>query len=435
MKWAIVCCVGVLLAWALVAGRLGRWRITAPMVMVLGGMIIGLAGLAVQAGAVGAVASGGDQLPETVDLAIVTTVLNNPVTERIAELILALVLFVDSFEIRRGVLGHEPVLAARLLALALPVSLFLGFALGLLLFPNVAPAVVLVLVCAVMPIDLAPAAGVLRDERLPERVRNVLNVESGYNDGFVAPVFVFAITLAGSTSHANSPEAALSEAVPASLIAIGVGAAVGGIAGLLMRACAARDLTTTHALRFGVVCIPLLTYALAALAHGNGFVAAFVAGIAFRAARGEVAHREVALSEDVAALASYVMWFVLGVCAVLVIGLTTWQAWVFGLAALTVLRIVPVLGALLGSTLTWPDRWLVALLGPRGIATIVFALLAFYDVSGEAEQMLALSTMTVAVIGSFLLHGLGSGFVAERYARRAARTGAAEKASTTVAPD
>lgn len=432
MRWAIVYCVGVLLAWALVAGRLGRWRITAPMVMVFGGMIIGLAGLVVQAGAV---VGGGEQLPETVDLAIVTTVLNNPLAERIAELILALVLFVDSFEIRRGVFGHEPALAARLLALALPASLLLGYALGLFLFPHLAPAVVLVLVCAVMPTDLGPAAGVLRDERLPERVRNVLNVESGYNDGFVAPVFVFALTLAGSTSHASSPQHALEEALPASLNAIGVGAAVGGIAGLLMRVSAARDLTTTHALRFGVVCIPLLTYALAALAHGNGFVAAFVAGIAFRAARGEVAHREVGLSEDVAALTSYVMWFVLGVCAVLVIGLTSWQAWVFGLAALTVLRIVPVLGALLGSTLSWSDRWLVALLGPRGTATIVFALLAFYEFAGEEEQMLALSTMTVAVIGSFLLHGLGSGFVAERYARRAARPGPVEKASTTVATD
>ena len=88
-----------------------------------------------------------------------------------------------------------------------------------------------------------------------------------------------------------------------------------------------------------------------------------------------------------------------------------------------------------GSTLSWPDRWLVALLGPRGTATIVFALLAFYEFAGEEEQMLALSTMTVAVIGSFLLHGLGSGFVAERYARRAARPGPVEKASTTVATD
>ena len=80
VRWAIVYCVGVLLAWALVAGRLGRWRITAPMVVVFGGMIIGLAGLVVQAGAV---VGGGEQLPETVDLAIVTTVLNRPNVSRV----------------------------------------------------------------------------------------------------------------------------------------------------------------------------------------------------------------------------------------------------------------------------------------------------------------------------------------------------------------
>lgn len=427
MRWAVVSCVALVLLWALSADWLARRRISGPMVMVTGGMALGLAGLLTSLMS--------DGVQDTIDLKILDAVLGGPTAQRVAELVLALLLFVDAFAIRRGFFGGYKRLSTRLLVIALPLSVALGLGLGLLLFPQMPWSVVLVLVCLVVPTDLAPTTGILRDSRIPDRVRDVLNVESGYNDGFIAPLFVFALTLAGSSSHASSPEAALQEAVPASLIAIGVGAAVGGIAGLLMRVSAARDLTTTHALRFGVVCIPLLTYALAALAHGNGFVAAFVAGIAFRAARGEVAHREVGLSEDVAALTSYVMWFVLGVCAVLVIGLTSWQAWVFGLAALTVLRIVPVLGALLGSTLSWPDRWLVALLGPRGTATIVFALLAFYEFAGEEEQMLALSTMTVAVIGSFLLHGLGSGFVAERYARRAARTGAAEKASTTVAPD
>ncbi len=352
VRWVIVCGVTVVLVWALFARLLGSRRISAPMVMVLGGMVVGAASPLVQASS---------SAPLTLDLAVASSVLNGPVAEQIAEVILALVLFVDSFEIRRGVFGHEPRIAARLLGVALPLGLALGLGLGVLLFPQVSPAVVLVLVCAVMPTDLAPAAGILKDARLPERVRNVLNVESGYNDGLVAPVFVFALTLAGSRSHASTPQAALEEAVPAALIAVAVGVAVGGLAGLGMRRSVAGDLSTTHALRYGVVCLPLLTYALASEAHGNGFVAAFVAGIAFRSARGEAAHREVELSEDVAALASYVMWFVLGVCSVLVLGAVgSWPVLVFGLAALTVLRIVPVVLALLGSSLSWWDRWLVA---------------------------------------------------------------------------
>lgn len=405
--------VGVLLCWAVAGDWLGRRRISAPMVMVLGGMMLGLGGYAMALTG---------RYDETLDLQILVTVFGGPTPQRIAELILSVLLFVDSFAIRRGVLGHEPRLASRLLLLALPLSMAMAFALGLVLFGVGSWVIVLLLVCLVVPTDLAPAANIVKDERIPERVRDALNVESGYNDGLIAPVFVFALTLAGATSHASTPESALREAVPASLIAVGVGAGVGLVAGWLMRAAVTRQLSSSHAVRFGVVGVPLLTFALAGEAHGNGFVAAFVAGIAFRAARGEVAHKEVVLAEEVATLASYVMWFILGACSVIVlVALTSWQTWVFGIAALTIVRIVPVLLALLGSSLSTPDRWLVAALGPRGVATIVFAMLAFNDVPDENAQGLILSTMVLTVVGSLLLHGVGAAYLAERHGRRAVR--------------
>lgn len=404
-------CVAVVLCWALAGDWLTKRRVSAPMVMVLGGMLLAAGGF------VAALAAAGGT-PNTPDLQILVAVLDGTGPQQVAELILALLLFVDSFEIRRGVFGHEPRLASRLLVLALPLSIALGLGLGLLLFPGVPWAVVLVLVCIVVPTDLAPAASIVKDARLPERVRDALNVESGYNDGFVAPLFVFALTLAGSSSHASTPAQALEEAVPASLIAVAVGALLGAGLGGLMRLVVARGISSSHWLRYGVVCVPLLTYAVASQLHGNGFVAAFVAGIAFRTVRGELAHREVVLAEEVAALSSYVMWFVLGVCAVFVmVSMTTWQVVVFGVAALTLVRIVPVLIALLGSSLRWSDRWLVALLGPRGIATIVFALLAFNDFGSDEFRVLALATMTVTVLGSLLMHGVGAGYAADRYQR------------------
>lgn len=411
MRWAVVSCVALVLLWALSADWLARRRISGPMVMVTGGMALGLAGLLTSLMS--------DGVQDTIDLKILDAVLGGPTAQRVAELVLALLLFVDAFAIRRGFFGGYKRLSTRLLVIALPLSVALGLGLGLLLFPQMPWSVVLVLVCLVVPTDLAPTTGILRDSRIPDRVRDVLNVESGYNDGFIAPLFVFALTLAGSSSHASSPEAALQEAVPASLIAIVVGAALGALVGWVMKQVVRRGISSSHAVRFGIVGLPLLTYAVAMEAHGNGFVAAFVAGIAFRATRGEGAHREVLLAEEVATLAAYVMWFVMGVCAsVVVVSLTSWQALVFGLAALTVVRIVPVLVSLIGSSMPHDERRLVALLGPRGIATIVFALLAFNDFGDAEAQILTLSVMSVTVVGSLLLHGIGAPIIADRYARK-----------------
>ncbi|GAB95781.1 NhaP-type Na+/H+ or K+/H+ antiporter [Kineosphaera limosa] len=404
MTTAILACGAVLLIWALAAEQLRTWRITAPMVMVAGGLAVGAAS------ALGIVS-------QDFDLKIANQVLTGRTAQQIAEVILALVLFVDSFEIRRGILGHEPKPASRLLFLALPLSILLGTAAGLWAFPALSVAAVLAIVCAVVPTDMAPAADILKDKRFPERVRNVLNVESGYNDGIVAPIFIFALTLAGNTSHAATPQAALAEALPASLKAIVVGVA----SGLLMRFVVARGWSSSTALRVGVVTIPLLAYALAFTWHGNGFVAAFVAGLAFRAARGHLAHSEIDLTEDLAALTGYVMWFVLGVCSVIAMQvLFSWQVALFPLAALTVVRIVPVLLCLLGSSMPLRDRMLVALLGPRGIATIVFGLLAFADLPAN-ESETALAAMVVTVLASFVLHGVGAPFIARVYERRAAQ--------------
>lgn len=417
MATAILCCTGVLLLWALFSKVLRRWRITAPMVMVLGGMAIAFAS---QFG-VG---------PPDFDLTVVEAVLTGSTAQRIAEVILALVLFTDSFEIRQGIFGHEPRLALRLLFVGLPLSIVAALGIGAWAFPDMSIAALLALVCAVVPTDLAPAGHVLKDERFPERVRNVLNVESGYNDGIVAPIFIFALTLAGSTSHASTPQQALDEAFPASLKAIAIGVLVGLVAGLLKRWTSHRDWTSSSALRFGVLCIPLITYAAAVQVHGNGFVAAFVAGLAFRAARGAVSHGEAVLTEDVGLIASYVLWFVLGAFSVLALEvLLSWQVVLFSVAALTVVRILPVLLSLLGSSLGRRDRLVVAFLGPRGIATLVFGLLAYADLR-DHEQLTVLAVMVVTVLGSFVLHGLGGPLMATVYDRPDERVTAACRQTT-----
>src|ERR1700712_2662672 len=174
MLVSIIAAAVVLAAWSLLAGRLERWRLTAPMVLILAGAIVGF----------------------TTHNALAET-LNTDTAQPFVEIILAVLLFIDATDVRGGLFGRDPRSALRVLFVALPLSLGLSLLLGLWLLPGVSWSVVLLVACVVVPIDFAPAVSILRDKAIPERVRDALNVEAGYNDGIVSPVFIFALVLAG----------------------------------------------------------------------------------------------------------------------------------------------------------------------------------------------------------------------------------------------
>ena len=160
MLASVIAVALVLVAWSLLARRLERWRVTAPMFLVLAGIAVGF--------------STQDVLAKS---------LNTDTAQHVAEIILAVLLFIDATDIRGGLFGSQPRATVRVLIIALPLSLALSVALGVWLLPSLGWAVLLAIACVVVPTDFAPAASILRDERVPERVRNTLNAEAGYNDG------------------------------------------------------------------------------------------------------------------------------------------------------------------------------------------------------------------------------------------------------------
>jgi NhaP-type Na+/H+ or K+/H+ antiporter len=203
----------------------------------------------------------------------------------------------------------------------------------------------------VVPIDFAPATSILRDDRIPERVRNLLNVEAGYNDGIVSPLFIFALVLAGDTSHAVTPLDALSSAVPQAIKAIIVGVCLGAVLTVLANTSGQRDLLTEQSKRLILVAAPLLSYGLSVGVDGNGFVSAFVCGIAVPYLwRSPGIRGELELIDDVGFMLTAAMWFVIGAVAVLALASVTLGVMMFCLLALTLVRMVPVAAALLGST-------------------------------------------------------------------------------------
>jgi len=244
-------------------------------------------------------------------------------------------------------------------------------------------------------------------------------VEAGYNDGIVSPVFIFALVLAADSEHASTPMEALGAAVPEAVKALIAGVVVGAGLALAANAAERRDFMTAQAKRMILVAAPLLSFGASLAIGGNGFVAAFVCGIAFNYfRRSEQFHPELELVDDVGFLMTALMWFVFGLTAVLALGSGVPLGLVaFCLLALTVVRIVPVLLALLFSPVSWPERLLLGWLGPRGTTSIVFGLLAFNALDGVAESTVAM-VLVVSVLGSVVLHGVGAPAAARAYQRQ-----------------
>ncbi|HSU09898.1 MAG TPA: cation:proton antiporter [Pseudonocardia sp.] len=391
---ALVVIMLLLLAWALVAGRLARFSVTAPLALLVAGMIL----------------TAGPHPVFTLEPEFESG-------ERVVEVILAILLFTDATEVPGGVLGREPRLTLRLLLVALPLSLGLAWLAGLVLFPGVGLWLLAVLATIVMPVDLAPAVAFVRDRRIPERLRQVLNAESGLNDGILAPVFLFCLAAATTVGGDARLDAAV-DAVPSLVVAFLVGAAVGIVAARVLRISLSAGWTQPSALRLGVLTLPLLAYAGTVVLGGNGFIAAFVAGVFFEPEARRLPPDALHLAEDVGATFSLALWFIFGAIVndVVARGAITWQIVVYVALALTVVRMLPVAVSLAGTDVGARDRLFLGAVGARGIATLVFGMLAYIDLSGP-DADLVLTTMVVTVVASIVVHGLTSGLVARRYGR------------------
>jgi NhaP-type Na+/H+ or K+/H+ antiporter len=270
----------------------------------------------------------------------------------------------------------------------------------------------------VAPTDAALGASLMQDDRVPVGVRRVLNVESGLNDGIATP-FVN-LFLAGAASAESLHVAGVGHAA----LDLFGGAALGigiGVVGAALLALARKHGWSAPGFRpLSVLGIALFSYAAAVLAGVNGFVAAFLAGMAFGTV---LPHRDELLgfSEEAGTLMSLLVWFFFG-AAILVPGLdnASWRDVLFALFALTIVRMVPTALALAGSGLDRATVAFVGWFGPRGLASVVFGLIAFDSlVPADARTVLAAVTVTVAL--SVLLHGVTASPFAARYGSYAQR--------------
>ena len=392
---------GVVILVVAVSGSLRRFDITTPALFTALGVVLGLT--------------------------LVDTPPEDGTVRSIAELTLALLLFHDAAQVRphqlRGVAG----MCARLLLLGLPLTIAAGFLFARLVFPGLPAWSALLIAATLAPTDAGLGAATVLNPVVPVRIRRVLNVESGLNDGLATPVVLVAIALGqdgGSVRVRPTVVHALAE--------LGVGLAVGALLGAgtawLVSQQLVRQRVDATMVPLAAVAVPLAAYYGAVALQGNGFIAAFSAGVAFAgawsadatASAGEAEGLD--LTDHLATLLGFAVWTLFGLVAVarLATGLDL-AAVVFAVAALTVLRMLPVAAVLLGTGLRAPTVAFIGWFGPRGLASVVFALIALESLPPSHTLDVVASTIGLTVLLSVAAHGMSAAPGAAAYGRWVAR--------------
>jgi sodium/hydrogen antiporter len=387
----IVAVAASVVVWGIFSARLEALNVSAPIAFVILGLVLA------------------NRPVSAIDVDVHSETLRS-----LAEVTLALLLFSDAARVNLRVLRHDAGVPLRLLLIGLPLTIALGTAIAVLLFPDLDPWAAAVIAAAVAPTDAALGAQVVEDRHVPQRIRRVLNVESGLNDGIATPFVSFFIAGAVADTVAHST-ASLDGALGELGIGVLVGAAIGLGGGLLVTFSTTRGWASPSYRGIGALALALVAYALSIELGGNGFIAAFVGGLAIGTVLPDREQKET-LDFDAQAgeLLSLVVWFLFGTALVRALDATTWQTAAFAILALTVVRMAPVAVALLGSRLTPMSVAFIGWFGPRGLASVVFGLIAFDSLHGSGATGV-LATVALTVLLSVVAHGLSASPLASRY--------------------
>jgi sodium/hydrogen antiporter len=393
MTWALATIAVLLIGYATASRRLQLLNVSGAMFFTTAGLLVGPV------------------------LGLLDFEVESELVKRLAEITLTLVLFADAARISLPALRRELAVPLRLLGIGLPLTILIGAIAGAVVLPGVGLAEALVLAVVLACTDAALGQAVVSDERIPSRIRQGLNVESGLNDGLCVPLFFIAIALAEAESGTVSDHTAIELVLEEIGYGLVGGIAAGVLGGLALRFAASRRLIEPHWQQILGAATALLAVGVATALGGSIFIAAFTAGFLFGALRHDEGGEVTYLVEEGGELFNAVTFIVFGA---LILGPAldevTWQVVLYALISLTVVRMLPVALAMQGTGARRPTVAFLGWFGPRGLASIVFAVILLEEAALPHLRTLLLAiTITIAV--SVYAHGLSAGPVTERYVR------------------
>ena len=347
----------------------------------------------------------------------------------LTELTLAILLFADAATVRLKRLREDAALPGRLLGIGLPLTIALGTVLAALIL-GVPWALAALIGTILAPTDAALGLAVVTDRAVPVRIRRALNVESGLNDGIATPFVSLFLTIVATEEAVRTGSWVVGAAIELGL-AVVAALVVGGLGGLAFATARARSWTTPDSEELAVLALAVLSYVGAVAVGGNGFVAAFAGGLVFAFASsardaklGDPLATEtreaVDFTETVGLFASFVVWVIFGALFVgpVLTHTPALEAVIYAVASLTLIRMLPVAIALQGMKLRKDTIAFIGWFGPRGLASVVFTLIALDELARTAAAPRLLEVATLTILGSVLLHGVTARPLAEIYGRR-----------------
>jgi sodium/hydrogen antiporter len=388
--------VSLFFFYSLVSRRLEQTIVTAPIVFTVAGMLM-LPGLPL----------------------IQKFGVNAGVLSWLAEIGLVLLLFTDASRTRLTVLLSIGTLAARLLSIGMLLTILLGAIAARIVFPHLSNWEAGILSTVLAPTDAGLGQIIVNSPRVPASIRQALNVEAGLNDGLCVPFLMFFIALAAARTEGR--EASLMQFIVEQLgYGLVVGGGIGLVGGWLLGLAERRGWIAESFQQIGIVTLPLLCLAVSEIVGASMFIAAFVAGLAVQVGFKGAGTRSVEFAEEWGQLFNLSVFFLFGIVAI--------QAWpqfnlvlvTYAVLSLTVVRMLPVATALIGTRLSVASVMFMGWFGPRGLASIVLGLVYLEQevhLPGEPTIRLAL---IATVLASIFAHGLSAAPGIQLYARKIA---------------
>jgi sodium/hydrogen antiporter len=376
--------VSLLFFYSLITQRLDRTIVTAPIVFTATGMLLF------------------PVLPEILKAGV-----NAEVLFRLSEIGLVLLLFTDASRTDLNTLRRIGNLPVRLLSIGMLLTIFLGAVAARLVFPHLSIWEAAILAAVLAPTDAGLGQIIVNSRRVPMPIRQALNVEAGLNDGLSVPFLMFFIALAAA--GIEGPAASLTQFIIEQLgygVLVGVG--VGLIGGWLLGLAHRREWMAKSFQQIGVVALPLLCLEASKMVGASMFIAAFVAGLAVQIGFKEAGKHSIEFAEQWGQLLNLAVFWLFGLVAVRALPQFNLALALYAVLSLTVVRMLPVAIALIGTRLSLATVLFMGWFGPRGLASIVLGLVYLQqemNLPGEATIRLA---VIVTVLLSIFAHGLSA---------------------------
>ena len=384
----------VIFLFGLVSRRLEGTFLTAPLVFVAAGVILGPAGLA-----------------------LVEFELDDHSVLLLGEIALAIVLFTDAARTNLSALRQNEVLPLRLLGIGMPLTIALGTFVATLVLTDITFWEAAIVGTVLAPTDAALGQAVVNNSRVPIRIRQALNVEAGLNDGLSVPFLALFLTLAVAEEELQSASYWIRFALEQVGLGVLVGVGVGLAGGWLVSWASKREWMTESFERLVLLALAIIAWALADTVGGNGFIAAFVCGLVVGPTVERVGEQLLRFTEAEGQLLNLSVFFVFGVLVIGLIQPLSLQVALYALLSLSVIRMLPVAVSLAGTHLRSVSVLFMGWFGPRGLASIVLGLIVVSEAPLLAgrEQIELVVALTVLV--SVLLHGFTAAPLSTAYAR------------------